>query len=78
MRIADADRPAGDQRTQAIGNEAVLRPIAAADHIAGAYRGDADLAVGAGAAKRAAPGRRRQFGAGLAAAGNRRYPGAVS
>ena len=41
VRVAHLDRCAGDERPDAVGHDAVRRPVAAADHVAGAGAGDA-------------------------------------
>src|ERR1035441_9829147 len=42
-RAANADRLAGDEAADQVGNEAIGRPVAAADDVAGARGGEGDL-----------------------------------
>ena len=45
-RAADADGLAGEEAADEVGNEAVGRPVAAADDVAGASGGECDLVLG--------------------------------
>ncbi len=66
--IADGDRLACLESSDAIGEESVGRSVAAPDHVAGAGGGDGEVGrlVREGADEAAAPAGDRQFGAGLA------------
>ena len=65
LRISHYHRQAGVEGTQGVGHQPVGRPIAAADHVAGASGADRDARLGQ---ERRAVGRGHQFRTGLAAA----------
>src|SRR5258708_3098372 len=67
-RVANADRAIGGERAHAIRHETIPGPVAAAEHVSGAHRGDRHLPRPARRAKGMPPRRSDQLGAGLAAA----------